>query len=218
MRIIDLSYRLDETCMTCGTPWHEKVKLRPLGTLDTVGRNTHSITLGSHTGTHMDAPLHFIQGAEGIDKVSLEKICGPCTVVDMSHKGRGSVVDKADVEGMEISRRMLFRFLWFRQWQTDTFYKGFPYFSEEAAQFLVDMGMRVIALDTPSPDDGSAIRCMDDSPVHRIFLKNDVTIIEYLTDTDKLDPAKKYSLFALPLKIKDCDGAPSRVIMVEEEA
>jgi len=78
MKIIDLSYIIDEQCMTCGTPWHERVKLTPLGTLTTVGRNTYSITLGSHTGTHMDAPSHFLDGAEGIDQVDLDKICGPC--------------------------------------------------------------------------------------------------------------------------------------------
>ena len=96
------------------------------------------------------------------------------------------------------------------------FYKGFPFFSEDAAKYLVDCGLKVLALDTPSPDDGNAIGKMDDSPVHKILLKHDVTIIEYLTNTDRLDPNKSYDLFALPLKLRGCDGAPSRVIMVEE--
>ena len=215
MKIIDLSYTLDESCMTCGTPWHEKVRLKPLGTIETVGRNTHSITLGSHTGTHMDAPLHFLEGTEGIDCVNLEKLCGPCTVIDMAHKGQGDVVTLQDVEQLEITQRMLFRFCWFRHWKTDIFYNQFPFFSEGAAQYLVEQGLQVLALDTPSPDDGSAIGKMDDSPVHKILLKNNVTIIEYWTHTDLLDTAKRYNLFALPLKLKDCDGAPSRIIMVE---
>jgi cyclase family protein len=216
MKIIDLSYTLDESCMTCGTPWHEKVKLVPLGTIETVGRNTHSITLGSHTGTHMDAPLHFLAGADSIDKVNLEKLCGSCKVVDMSYKGKGDIVTLEDVRPIEITTRMLFRFCWFRHWKTDMFYKGFPFFSEDAAKYLVDCGLKVLALDTPSPDDGNAIGKMDDSPVHKILLKHDVTIIEYLTNTDRLDPNKSYDLFALPLKLRGCDGAPSRVIMVEE--
>lgn len=216
MKVIDLSYTIDENCMTCGTPWHEKVKIIPMGRLATVGRNTHSIMLGSHTGTHMDAPLHFLEGAEGIDQVDLDKICGSCKVVDMTHKGVGDIVTLQDVQSTGITKRMLFRFDWFRHWQTAQFYKGFPFFSEEAARYLVDGGLRVLALDTPSPDTGDAIGKMDDSPVHRILLKAGVTIIEYLTNTDQLDLAKAHTIFPLPLKLKDCDGAPSRVIMLEE--
>lgn len=216
MKVIDLSYTIDANCMTCGTPWHEKVKIIPMGRLATVGRNTHSIMLGSHTGTHMDAPLHFLEGAEGIDQVDLDKICGSCKVVDMTHKGVGDIVTLQDVQSTGITKRMLFRFDWFRHWQTAQFYKGFPFFSEEAARHLVDGGLRVLALDTPSPDTGDAIGKMDDSPVHRILLKAGVTIIEYLTNTDQLDLAKAHTIFPLPLKLKDCDGAPSRVIMLEE--
>ena len=144
MKVVDLSYTLDENCMTCGTPWHEKVKLTSLGTLATVGRNTHSITLGSHTGTHMDAPLHFLDGTAGIDQADLDKLCGSCTVVDMTHKKAGDVVSLQDVKSLDVTKRMLFRFDWFRHWQTAQFYKNFPFFAEEAAQHLVDGGMRVL--------------------------------------------------------------------------
>ena len=215
MRIIDLSYTVDENCMTCGTPWHERVVLRPLGTIREVGRNTHTIRLGSHTGTHMDAPLHFFDGAAGIDQADLGKICGDCQIVDMTRKGPGSVVTAEDVENLRITERMLFRFNWHRHWQTDQFYRDFPYFTVEAAQILLDGGMRVIALDTPSPDTGAAIREKDDSPVHKLFLSRGVTIIEYLTNTDALDTAKTYRLIALPLKLRDCDGSPARVIAEE---
>lgn len=215
LKIIDLSYTIDNNCMTCGTPWHEKVKLKHIGKIRDVGRNTHSIVLGSHTGTHMDAPLHFFDGETGIDEVDLEKICGKCCVVNMSNKKGGSVITKEDLQNVIIEKRMLFRFDWFKHWQKEDFYKGFPFFSIEAAEYLVEQGLKVIALDTPSPDDGSAIGMKDDSPVHKLFLKNNVTIIEYLTNTDKLDSHKDYQLIALPLKLKNCDGSPARVIMME---
>lgn len=216
MRIVDLTYTLDDKCMTCGTPWHEKVKLTRLGRVAEVGRNTHKIVLGSHSGTHIDAPLHFYEGSDGIDKADLEKICGECSVVNMTHKRDGSVVCLEDVENLHITERMLFRFDWFRNWGHDRFYVDFPYFTIEAAQHLIDEGLRVIALDTPSPDCGSAIGEKDDSPVHKLFLRESVTIIEYLTNTDKLEPDKLYQLIALPLKLKDCDGSPARVIMMED--
>ncbi len=215
MRIIDLTFTLDETCLTCGTPWHVKPKIEHLGTISEVGRNTHSILLGSHTATHVDAPLHFFDGAPGIDQLNLNQVCGACTVVDFTGKIQGAIVSLDDVRGLSISKRMLFRFDWFKQWGKGTYYKGFPFFSMDAAKYLVEKGMRVIALDTPSPDDGSAISMKNDSPVHKLFLQNDVTIIEYLTNTDALQVGKTYQLVALPLKIKDCDGAPARVIVME---
>ncbi len=217
MKIIDLSYTIDESCMTCGTPWHVNVQLNHLGKIGEVGRNTHSILLGSHTGTHMDAPMHFFDGEPGIDQADLEKICGACSIVDMTHIGPDGIVNKEDVQGLMVTERMLFRFDWFKHWQQEDFYKSFPYFTIEAAEYLVEQGMKVIALDTPSPDCGSAIGELDDSPVHKLFLKSDVTIIEYLTNTDQLVKDKKYELIALPLKLKDCDGSPARVIMLEVE-
>lgn len=216
MKIHDLSITIDENCMACGTPWHVHVKLEHLGKINEVGRNTHSIFLGSHTGTHMDAPLHFYDGRKGIDAANLESICGPCKVVDMSFVKAGAEITIEDIKNLEICERMLFRFGWYKHWQKDDFYKCFPFFSVEAAEYLISKGLRVIALDTPSPDNGNAIGEKDDSPVHKLFLKNDVTIIEYLTETDALEAGKVYNLFALPLKIRDCDGAPARVIMTED--
>jgi len=217
MEIIDLSHTLDNECMTCGTPWHEKVKITQMGTIDFVGRNTHGIVLGSHSGTHIDAPLHFYNGADGVDRLDLKLVYGTCEVVDMSAKGKGCVVEKDDLIKMKITERMIFRFDWFKYWKSDDFYQGFPYFSLEAAKYLVDCGMKVIALDTPSPDCGDAIGKTDDSPVHKLFLSNGVTIIEYLTNTDCLKVGIEYKLVAFPLKIKDCDGSPARVVAIRGE-
>lgn len=217
MRIIDLSLTIDNECMTCGTPWHQKVEIRQMGRLEEVGRNTHSILLGSHSGTHMDAPLHFYNDTEGIDKADLQMICGKLTVVDFTHMGAGSVVEYEDVKELSVTERMLFRFDWWKNWKSPHYYKSFPFFSEGAISFLIERGIRVMALDTPSPDDGGAIACKDDSPIHKKLLENGVVLIEYLSNTDCLMADKKYWFFALPLKIKNCDGAPSRVIAVEME-
>ena len=216
MQIIDLSLEIDGECMTCGTPWHERVHVEPMGQIHEVGRNTHRIVLGSHSGTHVDAPLHFYEGAEGIEQIDLAQICGDMVVVDLTHMKAGQVVKLEDVLEVEIGRRMLFRFDWFKKWKTEGYYKDFPYFSMDAVCYLVEKGMQVMALDTPSPDDGSSIARKDDSPVHKFLLKNGVVIIEYLNNTDRLKQEKNYQLFALPLKIKDCDGAPARIIAVEK--
>lgn len=217
MNIIDLTFDIDNNCMTCGTPWHINVQIQQLGKISEVGRNTHGITLGSHTGTHIDAPLHFFNGADGINQIDLAQVCGDVSVVNFSYIKQGQFVTLNDVTRLTVSSRMIFRFDWFKKWKTSDYYKQFPYFSMDAIQYLVEKGLRVIALDTPSPDEGSAISLKDDSPIHKFLMTNKVVIMEYLTNTDKLAHEKQYQLFALPLKIKNCDGAPARIIAIEKE-
>lgn len=215
MSIIDLSLTIDNDCMTCGTPWHEKVQIRQLGRLDEVGRNTSKFVLGSHTATHMDAPRHFFNDGYGIDATDLDICVGPVTCVDFKHIGVGQKVTLNDLNGICISQRMLFVFGWYRNWKTEQYYKEFPFFSEEAINYLLENGMKLMALDVPSPDDGSAISQFDDSPNHKKLLLKDIIIVEYLTNTDQIDFSKHYELIALPLKILNADGSPARVILKE---
>ncbi len=215
MKIIDLSFVIENGIPTCGTPWHQTVKLEQMGTIDTVGRNTHSILLGSHTGTHMDAPYHFIKGGRTIESTPLETLCGPISVIDLTYLKAGDVVRFDDVKDLKVTERMLFRFDWFKHWRTGDFYKAFPFFSEEAVNFLIANDIKLLAMDTPSPDNVKNFNSVD-SPNHKALLSKDIIIIEYLNNTDQIDLAKKHTLVALPLKIKGSDGSPSRVILFEE--
>jgi arylformamidase len=215
MKIIDLSFVIENGIPTCGTPWHQTVKLEQMGTIDTVGRNTHSILLGSHTGTHMDAPYHFVKGGRTIESTPLETLCGPISVIDFSRFKAGDVVQYDDVKDLKVTERMLFRFDWFKHWRTGDYYKAFPFFSEEAVGFLMANGIKLLAMDTPSPDDTKNINSID-SPNHKALLSKDIIIIEYLNNTDQIDLTKKHTLVALPLKLKGSDGSPSRVILFEE--
>ena len=216
MKIIDLSFVIESGMPTCGTPWHQTVKVEHMGTIDTVGRNTHSILLGSHTGTHMDAPYHFIETGHTIETTPLETLCGAISVVDFTRFKSGSVVKLEDIKQLQVTERMLFRFDWFKKWKTPEFYKSFPYFDEAAVDYLIKGGIKLMAMDTPSPDYGGNIQSKEDSPNHKALLKKDVVIVEYLNNTDQIDLTKKHTLVALPLKIKGSDGSPSRVILFEE--
>ena len=128
---------------------------------------------------------------------------------------KGDVVKLCDVENIPVTARMVFVFGWFKYWKTNCYYDNFPFFSEEAVQYLVDSGLRVMALDTPSPDSVKDIGSKKDSPNHKLLLKKGIILIEYLANTDKLLNDSKYSLIALPLKLKDIDGSPARVIAIE---
>ncbi|MBQ7582165.1 MAG: cyclase family protein, partial [Lachnospiraceae bacterium] len=208
--LIDLTLDVETGMPTCGTPWHQTVEIRSLGKLAEVGRNTSSILLGSHSGTHMDAPKHFIDNGKGIETLSLDLLCGPVTMVDLRNKQAGDVVTLDDVRELNITERMLFIFGWYKHFKTDRYYKDFPYFSGEAVDWLMEKGMRLMAMDTPSPDTGSAIYDTDaqeaDSPNHKKMLAKEIIIVEYLCNTDMIDLSRQYELIALPLKLKGSDG------------
>ncbi len=216
MKIIDLSLTLDSACQTCGVPWHTAVSVDRLGTIDGVGRNTSRFVLGSHSATHMDAPSHFFEGMKNIDELDLELCMGEVTCVDMRHKKAKDVVTLADVQALSVTRRMLFVFGWDQWWKTADYYVDTPYFEKEAIEFLLDGGMRFMAMDTPSPDTTSSIGKKDDSPMHKLLLSNEVIIVEYLCNTATIDFSRKHEIIALPLKIKGADGCPARVVLREE--
>lgn len=217
MRIIDLTFEIEQGMPTCGMPWHEQVEVRHLGELELVGRNTHAVTFGSHTGTHMDAPYHFIENGATIDQLDVANLCGKITVADFWDVPAGYEVSKSDVEKLNISEKMLFVFGWYRKWKTEEYYKNFPYFSEEAIEYMLARGLQFLAMDTPSPDNGNAIGQKDDSPNHKKLLKNGVVIVEYLNNTKEVLRDCGYEITALPLKIAGSDGSPCRVIVKESE-
>ena len=217
MNIYDLTFEIETGMPTCGTAWHQTVEVTPMGTVDEVGRNTQRIVLGSHSGTHMDAPYHFIQEGTTIESLDINCMWGPVKVIDFRDKGQGDVVTLEDVQRVGAAERMLFAFGWYHNWKTDKYYAGFPYFSTEAIAYLIAEGMRFMAMDTPSPDDGGAIRIKDgeDSPNHKILLREKIVMVEYLNNTDVLEADKQYEIVALPMKVKGSDGSPARVLIKE---
>lgn len=216
MKIIDLTFTIENGMPTCGTHWHQNVELKPLGRIEDVGRNTHSILLGSHTGTHMDAPYHFVQNGDTIDLIDLSTACGEVKIVDFRNM-KNKEITLEDVKNIQIQKRMLYIFGWCTQWKTGNYYQDFPYFSLNAIEYMVDNGMEFMAMDTPSPDTGNAISEKDDSINHKFLLNKKVIIVEYLTNTHLIDLNKRYEIYALPIKIKGTDGAPARVILKEIE-
>lgn len=217
MQIYDLTFDVETGMPSCGTSWHQTVAVSPLGTIDTVGRNTQKIILGSHSGTHMDAPYHFMKNGTTMESLDIDLMWGNIKVVDFRTKGRGDIVSLEDVKQIEVAERLLFAFGWYHHWKTEKYYDGFPYFAVDAVEYLIGQGMKVMALDTPSPDDANAIAITDkeDSPNHKILLENKVLLIEYLNNTDILIGGKEYEMVSLPLKVKGSDGSPARVLIRE---
>jgi arylformamidase len=117
---------------------------------------------------------------------------------------------------IRLSTKIIFFFNWARYFNTSKFYKEYPYLTEDAANFLIKAGIQLIGMDTPSPDDSrTKIGSPEDSKIHKILLKNNVILIEYL-NIPKLDIFSGWNLVALPLKIKSCDGSPARIFIYRD--
>lgn len=217
-RIVDLSFSIHEGMTTFPCHWHPFVEITVLGRHGIEDRETRKLVLGTHTGTHCDAPRHFIPGGQTVDTLSLETLIGPAFIVDFSNSQPSQEIDVADFEqqlGEHRPERLVMRFDWSDQWGKLRYYTDHPFISEAAAQWLVDRGVRLLSMDTPMPDNPKNGRGSDrDSPVHKILLGHGVILVEYLCNLRALQQ-QEVELVVLPLKIRDGDGSPARCVAIE---
>ncbi len=218
MNFIDLTHEMEKGMPCFHADWHTAFSSETLGTIQSVGRNTKKLTLGSHTGTHMDAPRHFIPDGITIPEIPLSTLFGDVTLIDLRSLADDTEVTTEMLRGIPLHERVICVFGWDKHWNTGDYYAKYPYFSEEAAQYLVDSGVKLLGLDTPSPDDSKTpLHAENDSVIHKLFLKNGVILVEYLATAGITDYTRGYQIAALPMKINDSDGAPARVILIEKE-
>lgn len=222
MKVIDLSYDIEEGMITFGAAWHPIVSFTQLGRLNYEGRETHEISLGSHTGTHIDAPRHFIKNGGPVDTIDLCNLIGDVSLVDFSFLRDNEIVTKEMLTGRSLKKKILFNFGWGKHWNTRSFYKGYPFFSKHAAEYLVSLGTELIGMDTPSPDDsritlnGETLGGDSDSPIHKIFLSKRVILLEYVANLDKIADLEGWKIIVMPLRLKGLDGSPVRVCIYKE--
>lgn len=177
----------------------------------------HQVTLftdSTHTGTHIDAPFHFFAEGKTLSQIELERYFGRAVVVDVPKPDFGLITlqDVLD-RGLEIMEGDMVFFNTHRgeHWDDHHAMMRFASISEELAQWLADKKINMVGIDASSVDIANSIRPKDfDGPVHKIFLGNEILILECLDL--RLIPAGYYKASVLPMAIKDGDGAPVRVI------
>ncbi len=219
-RIVDLSYLLHDGMTTYPVHWSPPFEVTQLGRHGIEGRESRKITLGTHTGTHVDAPRHFIPGGKTIDELPLDIFVGPATVVDFTDAKPLQEMQVEDFKrrlGEYPVERVIMRFDWSDHWGTMKYYSENPYLSDGAATWLVKQGVRLLGMDTPQADSPKNGRGAErDSPVHKILLGAGVVKLEYMTNLRQLK-SKNIELIALPLFIKGSDGAPVRCVAIEND-
>src|SRR3989338_7285831 len=219
-RIVDLTFPIMEGMTTYPKHWHPVVEVSILGRHGIEGRETRKLILGTHTGTHLDAPRHFIENGITVDKILLETLVGPAQVIDLTWCGEKRKLEISDFEkliGNDNPERLVLKFNWCHHINSMKYYTDHPYLSIESAKWLLDKDLKLLAMDTPQPDNPFPDKnTKEDSPVHKVLLGGGVILVEYLHNLKSLNK-DKVDLIVLPLKILEGDGSPVRCIAVEDE-
>jgi len=207
MKIHDVTVPLSRDLVVYPGDPHVKINRRTTINKDNAQSNMSRISFSSHTGTHVDPPLHFIENGNSSDKLPLELLMGRARVVEVT----APCIDEAALEEFDFTAdsRVLFKTRNSYLWSQKTFVKDHVYITAGAALMLVNDGIKVVGIDYVSVDKYGD----DDFPAHRAFLGGGVIIIEGL-DLRDVNPGN-YEMLCLPLKIKDGDGAPARVVLRE---
>lgn len=167
--------------------------------------------IGAHTGTHCDAPFHFIDDGYGVDDIPLEKFLGPCIVVEVNPMRN---IERADIESSDLKghRRVLFKTRNSRLWKDPShpFDKDFVAVGMSGAECLVEKGIELVGVDYLSVE---SYHAEFEHPVHKKLLSNRVVVVEGLNLSD-IRPGE-YELICMPLKIRHGDGTPVRAALRE---
>jgi arylformamidase len=166
--------------------------------------------MGSHTGTHIDAPFHFVEGGRRLEQIPLSELVGPAMVVQIPGV---TSIQRTHLEPLSWAnvQRVLFKTDNSAHWNDGAFYEKFVYLEPDAAEFLVQKGVRLVGIDYLSIDPYKS----EKHPTHFVLLPRNVIIIEGL-NLSQVAPGP-YQMVALPLNLQSGDGAPARVILTAND-
>ena len=153
------------------------------------------------------------EGGKTVDEIPLEILTGPVTIIDFSYFKKNQPVTKELISEIPLSKKILFKFGWQKFWNNPDFYKNHPYFTEDAANYLVSRKIELIGFDTPSPDDSRLDKNQIDSPIHKILLGAEIILVEYLANLEMISEYKDWNIVVAPLKVEGADGCPARVFL-----
>lgn len=198
MQIIDLSVLLnDKTPVYPGDP---AIVIKPAGVFDKDGFNDHLVSVGTHVGTHIDAPFHMLADGETLDQIPVDKFVGSGCYIKVDGEFDLEAIKQVDIREGDI---VLFHTGAIEYYHEPRYYQDTPEMPEDVAHYLVEKKIKMVGMDMSGPDE-------QPFKTHKILLGGGVLIIENLTNLDKL-AGKDFTVYALPIKL-ELDGAPARVI------
>lgn len=212
MKIIDLSHSISPDIPVY--PGTEPPVFITGSSIDEVGFLEKKITMYSHTGTHIDAPAHIINGAKCLDQLSIEHFYGRAFLLNLTptiNQSIGVENLKPHQDLIRNSDFILFNTSWSKFWGSERYFYDYPVLSLEAAEWLSGFQLKGVGLDMISADEPDS----QDFPVHKIFLSHDIIIIENLTNLDAIS-GSRFIFSCFPLKIEKADGSPVRAVAISQ--
>ena len=215
MKIIDLTLAVSDKIPTF--PGSPQPSFIPWENVKEDGYNLELLFLSTHTGTHMDAPYHFLEKGAKIHEISLKKLVSEAVLIKSKKKG-GESITKIDIQKFEKKHGKIASFssvIFYTGWQKNLQKKYYftknPGLSVSAAKYLASKKINLVGVDSPSIDLGKDSKFS----VHQIFAKKGILIVENLANLEKIK-SSKFHLVVLPLKLKNTTGSPVRAIAFVE--
>jgi kynurenine formamidase len=202
MPVYDLTLILSEE--TPVFPGEKKPRIEPGAQIEKDGYNTLRYEFGTHFGTHIDAPLHMLAGGKTLSDYPAEKFTGEAIILD----ARGQTSISPALDRVKKGDMVLFYTGNITRLQEPDYFSNYPVIAPSIAQEMVERGVSIVGLDSFTPDGPPY-------DLHRLFLGNDVLIVENLVIPEVLI-GQRVQIFIGPLPIKGADGAPCRVLAVSK--
>lgn len=214
MKPIDLTLTISPSTPTF--PGSPKTQFILWSTLKDDGYNLELLFLSSHTGTHLDAPYHFVKNGIKIHQISPERLLGNAILIKIK-KGKNQAITKNDLITFERKNgnipkhsSIIFHTEWQNYLNRDFYFIDNPGLSQSAANYLVSKEVNLVGIDSPSIDLGKD----KTFSVHKILAKNNILIVENLSNLNKIR-SKHFDFIILPLKLKDASGSPVRALAIQ---
>lgn len=217
LRVVDLSVPLDDR--TPVWPGDPPVALTRAATIARDGYNLLAVSMGSQSGTHVDAPRHFRDDGAPIDAVDLRLLAGPAVVVDVRGRPDRHPVGTADLspylDGIRAGTIVVLHTGWSVHAGTPR-YGAHPFLAADACRALLDRGVRTIGLDTPNIDETPDVDGTPGGryPCHHLVAAAGGVVVENLTNLAAVDFPDPF-LSVLPLRLTGADGAPVRAVAMQ---
>ncbi len=210
MEIYDVTVRLREGMATYGG--EEPGPVLDFQSLMSEGEsaNVSALSLGSHTGTHVDSPHHFLDNGVTVEQMPVEYMVGPCYVMEYAGEGHVSAADLDAAAIPRATRRLLVKTSTGRFWDDDAFHPEFIGLDDDAGPWLVGRGIVLVGIDYLSIERFHS----PTHAVHKALLETGAVILEGL-DLRRVVPGE-YFLVCAPLPVAGADAAPARVFLLDE--
>ena len=207
-RVVDLSLPIQDGAPSY--PDDPVCSVTPFLTIPEAVANTRTISMGSHQGTHLDAPFHFLADGATIDEIPLAQTTGPAILLDLGGRAPRSSLEAADFADLDLQPgdRLVYRLGWDRQLHEPGYFSDMPRLSVEAAGWLAERRLALLGMDCPTPNPEAMVE------VHQVLLGAGTVLLESLANLEQLRTGR-FWLSAAPLHIVGSDGAPVRAFGVQ---